>query len=104
MESRADVREGMVVVSADRQELGRIVRCDELGFTVEKGKLLLQDLDVRYEDVARSAGGQILLTRRRHDYVEASNGEPIVTEDELAQVARGELAPEQIEKTLREVS
>jgi hypothetical protein len=104
MECRADVREGMVVVSADRQELGRIVRCDEIGFTVEKGKLLHQDLEVRYEDVARIAGQQILLTRRRHDYVEAGDGEPIVTEDELAEVARGELSPEQLEKTVRKVS
>jgi len=94
----------MAVVSADQQDLGRIVRCGEVGFTVEKGKLLLQDLDVRYEDVARIAGEQILLTRRRHDYVEAGNGEPIVTEDELAEVARGELSPEQIEETLRKAS
>ena len=104
MTCRADVREGMVVVSADRQALSHVVRCDELGFTVEKGRFLLQDLDVHYEDVAGIAGKQILLTRRRHDYLEASNGEPIVTKDELAEVARGELSPEQLEETLRKVS
>ncbi len=54
--------------------------------------------------MAHIAGEQVQLTRRRHDYVEASNGEPIVTEDELAEVARGELSPEQLEKTLRKVS
>jgi hypothetical protein len=99
MEIRAEVRKGMSVISADRQDLGRIIRFDELGFVVEKGRLFPRDFEVRYDDVAGVTAGRVLLTRRRHEYAEASNGEPMVTEDELAEVAHGELAPEQIEKT-----
>jgi len=103
MEHRIEVYKGMSVVSADRQELGRIIRFDDMGFVVEKGHVFPRDLEVRYDDVASVAGSRVVLTRRRHDYVEAGNGEPIVTEDELAEVARGELAPEQIEKTTQKL-
>ena len=104
MECRADVHEGMWVISADGIELGHVVQCGEAGFAVEKGRFLRDDLVVPYEDVARVGEGQIVLTRQRHDYVEASNGELIVTEDELAEVARGELSPEQAEEIRRKVS
>jgi hypothetical protein len=104
MQSRADVRHGMWVFSADGIELGRVDRCGESEFTVEKGRLLRDDLRVPYEDVARVAVGQIVLTRTRHDYVEVSDGEPIVTEDELAEVARGELSPKQAEEIRRKAS
>jgi len=99
MNSQPQVREGMLVVSADRQELGRVVRFDEVGFVVEKGRAIPRDLEVRNEDVASIVGGRVLLARRRHDLVEAANGEPMVTEDELAEAARGEITPEQMERT-----
>ncbi len=98
------MHEGMWVISADDAELGRVIACGEVTFTVEKGRLLVDDLMIPYDDVASVTPGQIRLSRRRNDYVEASSAEPIVTEDELAEIARGELSPEQVEELRRKAS
>ncbi len=103
MISREAVHEGMLVVSADQIELGHVVELDEESFRVEKGSLLAQDVDVPYDDVVNVAGERVAVKKRGHDYTEAANGEPMVTPDELDEVARGELSPETIEETERKL-
>ncbi len=96
MKSRDELSEGMFVVSADRHELGRIVRFEDMSFIVEKGDLVPRTLLVPYKDVDGVAGMRVLLTRRRADYVRAEAAEPSATADETDAVARGELALEEL--------
>jgi hypothetical protein len=96
MRSRDDLSEGMFVVTADRHELGRVVRFDAMSFLVEKGSVVPRALRVPYEDVDSVVGMRVLLTRRRGDYVRAEEREPSATADELDAADRGELAPEEL--------
>lgn len=64
-----DVREGMVVRTADGERLGTVVRRGEDTFVIEKGLLLPRDYIARYEDVAEVRGEEVRLRRTREDMI-----------------------------------
>lgn len=55
------VREGMVVVSADGEKLGKVTRIHEHGFEIEKGLLFRTERDARFGDVMDVRGDDIFL-------------------------------------------
>lgn len=58
---RMDVREGMVVRSSDGEKLGKIVRCDEEAFVIEKGFFFPKDTIAGYHQIARIEGDELVL-------------------------------------------
>lgn len=55
------IREGMVVVSADGEKLGKVTRIHDLGFEIEKGLLFRTEREARYGDVMEVRGDDIFL-------------------------------------------
>ncbi len=64
-----DVREGMMVRTADGERLGVVVRRGEDTFVIEKGLLLPRDFIARYEDVAEVQGDEVRLRRSRDEMI-----------------------------------
>jgi uncharacterized protein (TIGR02271 family) len=62
--TRRDVTEGLVVRTADGEKLGRIVRCEQTSFVIEKGIFFPTDYVARYEDIAAVRDGEVYLNRR----------------------------------------
>jgi uncharacterized protein (TIGR02271 family) len=58
---RMDVREGMQVRSSDGEKLGKIVRCDEEAFVIEKGFFFPKDTIAGYHQIARIEGDELVL-------------------------------------------
>lgn len=54
--TRAEIREGMSVYSADGERLGKIVSCEPTSFTIEKGFFFKKDYIAQYEDIGRIEG------------------------------------------------
>ena len=65
--TRQDVKEGLVVRTADGEKLGRIVRCEADSFVIEKGIFFPTDFVARYDDVADVRDGEVQLGRRAAD-------------------------------------
>jgi len=80
--TRRGVKEGMVVLAADGEKLGKVVRCDEEGFIVEKGIFFPRDYIARYEDVADVRGDEIYLRSRLADLRDAESREGASREGE----------------------
>jgi uncharacterized protein (TIGR02271 family) len=64
-----DVREGMVVHTADGERLGTVVRRGEDTFVIEKGRLLPRDFIARYEEIAEVRGSEVRLRRTRDEMI-----------------------------------
>jgi len=64
-----DVREGMVVHTADGERLGVVVRRGEDTFVIEKGLLLPRDFLARYDDIAEVNGDAVRLRRTRAEMI-----------------------------------
>jgi|SRR5919109_1520669 uncharacterized protein (TIGR02271 family) len=58
---RRDIQEGLLVRTADGEKLGRVVRCDEKSFIIEKGIFFRTDYVARYEDIADVRNGEVYL-------------------------------------------
>jgi uncharacterized protein (TIGR02271 family) len=56
---RRGVKEGMLVQSTTGEKLGRVIRCDEESFIVEKGLFFPRDHELRYEYVSDIDGDNI---------------------------------------------
>jgi uncharacterized protein (TIGR02271 family) len=54
-----DVEEGMPVTSTDGQKIGKVIRCDDDSFVVEKGALFHKDYELRYEYISDIKDGEI---------------------------------------------
>jgi hypothetical protein len=65
---RDQVHQGMLVRGSNGKKLGRVVRCTEGGFVVEKGFLWATDYAARYGDVAEVSAETIQLSRPRPEF------------------------------------
>jgi uncharacterized protein (TIGR02271 family) len=70
------VMEGMTVRSADGEELGKVVACEENLFVIEKGFFFPKDYVVRYDQVADIRSGEVSL----RDNASALTGEAAGTQ------------------------
>lgn len=62
MYQRSDVREGMVVRSIDGEKLGKVFAVGDGEFHIEKGLFFPKDYLVRYSEISRVDGSEIILS------------------------------------------
>ncbi|ATB50705.1 YsnF/AvaK domain-containing protein [Corallococcus macrosporus] len=62
MYQRSDIKEGMVVRSIDGEKLGKVFAVGEGEFHIEKGLFFPKDYLVRYSEVSRIDGSEIILS------------------------------------------
>ncbi|NVI98389.1 YsnF/AvaK domain-containing protein [Myxococcus sp. AM009] len=62
MYQRSDIKEGMVVRSIDGEKLGKVFAVGESEFHIEKGLFFPKDYLVRYSEVSRIDGSEIILS------------------------------------------
>ena len=60
---RRDIQQGLLVRTADGEKLGRIVRCEQDSFIIEKGIFFPTDYVARYDDIADVRSGEVYLKR-----------------------------------------
>jgi uncharacterized protein (TIGR02271 family) len=109
-----DVREGMMVISADGERVGKVIRTDPTSFVVEKGLFFKKDYLCRYDEVRSAYGDELILDRTMSDlrelpreyWEEARAPEPIAPAARgagMAQETKVPLAEERLtaEKTVR---
>jgi len=53
------VRDGMFVTSTTGEKIGKVIRCDEETFLVEKGILFPKDYELRYDHITEVSDGKI---------------------------------------------
>ncbi len=63
MFQRTHIQRGMVVISYDGVQLGRVIDVTTDGIIIEKGALALQDLRVPFSDISTVRGEEIILVR-----------------------------------------
>lgn len=66
----ADLKEGSLVLDADGNLLGRIVKFDEDCFTVKHGRVLPRLVDVHYDEIAAISGDEVRLRDDPENYSE----------------------------------
>jgi hypothetical protein len=54
------VREGMTALSTKGEKLGKVIRCDDESFVVEKGLFFRKDYELYYEYVTEARGGELI--------------------------------------------
>lgn len=96
--TRRGIKEGLVVRTADGEKLGRIVRCEQDSFIIEKGIFFPTDYVARYDDVADCRGDEVYLKGRVTD-LRAGRGTSGVQEQVSVPLAEEELSAE---KTMKE--
>jgi uncharacterized protein (TIGR02271 family) len=64
-----DVREGMIVHTADGERLGTVVHRGDDTFVIEKGRLLPRDFIARYDEIAEVRGDEVRLRRTRDEMI-----------------------------------
>jgi uncharacterized protein (TIGR02271 family) len=69
---RNRIREGMTVYSSDGEKLGKVVRCDEASFIIEKGFFFPKDYVARYADIADVTGDDVRLSFTRDSFAEGA--------------------------------
>jgi uncharacterized protein (TIGR02271 family) len=89
---RMNVREGMQVRSSDGEKLGKIVRCDEDAFVIEKGFFFPKDTIAGYHQIARIEGDELVLTIPAAALHEGASGR-VGEQRELGAEREGELRP-----------
>ena len=62
MYQRSDIKEGMVVRSIDGEKLGKVFAVGEGEFHIEKGLFFPKDYLVRYSEISRVDGAEIILS------------------------------------------
>ncbi|WP_434047700.1 MULTISPECIES: YsnF/AvaK domain-containing protein [Sorangium] len=65
MVTQQDIKQGMVVRSADGEKLGKVTRIEPATFEIEKGLFFTEEYLVGYDEVADIRNGEILLTHGR---------------------------------------
>lgn len=76
MINRRDIREGMVVRSADGHKLGKVFAIGDQAFQIEKGLFFKHDYVADYGAVADIRDDEIILTHQRDALREISEREP----------------------------
>jgi uncharacterized protein (TIGR02271 family) len=71
---KEQLREGMIVHSADGERLGKIVRCGPDGFVIEKGIFFKKEYIARYEDVASFDEDGVMLSRAKDELTLETEG------------------------------
>jgi len=64
------IKPGMFVLSTSGERIGKVIRCDDDDFIVEKGVLFPRDYELRYDHITELKDGTI--TYSLADYLEAS--------------------------------
>jgi uncharacterized protein (TIGR02271 family) len=72
MTDRNQIREGMTVFSSDGEKLGKVVRCEETSFVIEKGFFFPKDYVARYADVAGVTGDDVRLAFTKDSFREGA--------------------------------
>jgi hypothetical protein len=57
---RGKVRPGMTALSTKGEKLGKVIRCDDESFVVEKGVFLHKDYELYYEYVTEARGDELI--------------------------------------------
>jgi hypothetical protein len=65
-----DLREGMVVQTADGEKLGKVLSLDVTHFQVGKGLLFKEDYAVSYDDIREIRGGLIVLAQDQEHFLD----------------------------------
>ncbi len=65
---------GMTVVDADGRRLGKVTRCDGLGFEVVRGFWCPSEWVIRYDEVLDVRGGEVHVARSDEALFELSAG------------------------------
>lgn len=68
------VQVGMEVVDADGRRLGRVTRCDPLGFEVVRGFWSPREWVVGYAEVLEVRGNQVRIARSDRDLLDLAAG------------------------------
>lgn len=74
--NRENIREGMIVRSADGEKLGKIVALGDSNFEIEKGFFILKDYTVSYSDIKDVQGDECFL-RFGKEELKRLNEEPL---------------------------
>src|ERR1044071_4278678 len=53
------VRNGMFVMGTQGERIGKVIRCDEDTFVVEKGVFFPKDYELRYDHISDISGGTV---------------------------------------------
>jgi hypothetical protein len=64
-----DLREGMVVQTADREKLGKVLSFDVTHFQVGKGLFFKEDYAVSYDDIREIRDGVIVLAQDKEHFL-----------------------------------
>jgi hypothetical protein len=64
-----DLREGMVVKTADGQELGKVLSFDVTRFQAGKGLLFREDYAISYDDIREIRDGVIVLVQDKEHFL-----------------------------------
>jgi uncharacterized protein (TIGR02271 family) len=56
---KTSVRNGMFVMGTQGERIGKVIRCDEDTFVVEKGVFFPKDYELRYDHITDVAGGTV---------------------------------------------
>jgi uncharacterized protein (TIGR02271 family) len=70
-----NVRNGMFVMGTQGERIGKVIRCDQETFVVEKGVFFPKDYELRYDHITDIAGGTIRYALS--DYLRGRNLEEI---------------------------
>ncbi len=77
------IREGMIVRSSDGEKLGKVIRCGDDEFIIEKGFFFPKDYVVRYEQASVS-GDEVLLSMPASSLREAGDGSKLREREDSA--------------------
>jgi uncharacterized protein (TIGR02271 family) len=56
---KSNVRNGMFVMGTQGERIGKVIRCDEETFVVEKGVFFPKDYELRYDHITDISGGTV---------------------------------------------
>src|SRR5262245_63279149 len=80
---KSNVRNGMFVMGTQGERIGKVIRCDEETFVVEKGVFFPKDYELRYDHITDISGGTI-----RYALTDFLRGRDVVEERETATSGR----------------
>ena len=84
------VRNGMFVMGTQGERIGKVIRCDDETFVVEKGVFFPKDYELRYDHITDVSGGTIryaLTDFLRGREIETAASKPAATPREAATTA-----------------
>jgi len=81
------IKEGMVVRSADGEKLGKVLQVSADGFLAEKGFFFPKDYFCRFSDVTEIRDGEILLRHRRDALDKLAREEAVASPESRAEPA-----------------